>query len=140
MNAGKWIFVAFVFFAGFIATLVTICVRQDISLVSKDYYKNELAYSEQITQINNTNTLTEKPLMKIVGDSLVVRFPRSATPSSGELLLFCPSDERGDKTFEIKNTIEQRFMVSGLNHGMYKARLSWTAGSTQFFQEQIINL
>jgi hypothetical protein len=39
MNWGKWIIVSFVLFAGFIGTLVTVCVRQDISLVSKDYYK-----------------------------------------------------------------------------------------------------
>lgn len=140
MNAGKWIFVTFVLFAGFIATLVTICVRQDISLVSKDYYKNELAYGEQVRQINNANALTEKPSMKVVGDSLVVRFPSSAVPSRGNLLLFCPSDERGDKTFELTKTREQRFPLSNLNRGMYKARLSWSNGDTKFFQEQIINL
>ena len=47
MNFGKWIVVAFVFFSLFIGTLVTVCVRQDISLVSTDYYKEELIYQDQ---------------------------------------------------------------------------------------------
>ena len=61
MDFGKWIVVAFVLFAVFIGTLVTVCVRQDISLVSKEYYKEELAYQDQIVRIANTEKLGLKP-------------------------------------------------------------------------------
>ena len=57
--------VAFVFFALFIGTLVTICVRQDITLVTKEYYKEELAYQEQIDRMNNVNNLGEVPEISI---------------------------------------------------------------------------
>ena len=53
MNWGKWIIVSFVLFAAFIGILVVICVRQDISLVSKNYYQEELAYQQQIDRMNN---------------------------------------------------------------------------------------
>jgi hypothetical protein len=41
----------FILFAAFIGTLVTVCLRQDISLVSKDYYKEELQYENQLTRL-----------------------------------------------------------------------------------------
>ena len=59
MNWGKSIILAFVLFAGFIATLVVVCVREDISLVSKDYYKEELLYQDQIQRLNNASQLKE---------------------------------------------------------------------------------
>jgi len=64
MNIGKWIVVAFVLFAAFIGTLVVVCVRQDVSLVSRDYYRQELAYQNQIQRLNNTAALLEKPVIR----------------------------------------------------------------------------
>ena len=51
MNWGKSIVLSFVLFAAFIVTLVTVCLRQDISLVSKEYYKEELQYENQLTRL-----------------------------------------------------------------------------------------
>jgi hypothetical protein len=42
MSWGKWIVVSFLLFAGFIATLVTICMKEDVGLVSSSYYDEEL--------------------------------------------------------------------------------------------------
>ena len=44
MNWGKSIVLAFVLFAVFIGVLVAVCVREDISLVSRNYYNEELDY------------------------------------------------------------------------------------------------
>ena len=48
MNWGKSIVLSFILFAAFIGTLVTVCIRQDISLVSKDYYEEELQYDKSV--------------------------------------------------------------------------------------------
>jgi hypothetical protein len=125
MNFGKWIVVAYVFFGVFIGTLVTVCVKQDVNLVSKNYYNDELGYADQITRINNARAL--------VNNLNVVK---------GEMKLFCPSDPKSDKVFTLSLNTDnsQSFEINDAKSGMYKARLLWTMGGKEYFVEEIINI
>lgn len=141
MNWGKWIVVAFVFFAGFIATLVTVCVRQDISLVSSSYYQEELVYQQQIERTENALNLAEKPVIRVAERGVVeVGFRQQA--ERGRLKLFCPSNAAMDRAFDIGSSADslRRFDVQGLQRGMYRAKLEWTTQGKEFYIEQIINL
>ena len=143
MNFGKWIVVSFILFAIFIGTLVTVCVREDVNLVSKDYYKEELAYQDQIDRLNNTAKLQQKPVVKIIGNNMLqVDFMQTEEIQNGELKLFCPSNPKMDKNFKlnISNEGSQLIELSGLQRGMYKAKLSWTMNSKKFYLEEIINI
>ena len=139
MNFGKWIVVAFVLFAVFIGTLVTVCIKQDINLVSKDYYKDELAYQDQIKRISNTKALINKPTINKIKDGHVeVSFAQSI--DKGQLKLFCPSDQKMDRSFDIKHSTDnkQLFDVGGLKSGMYRAKLFWAKNGEEYFLEKII--
>jgi hypothetical protein len=141
MNWGKWIVVAFVFFAVFIATLVTVCMREDISLVSSSYYQEELAYQEQIERTTNALNLVEKPVIRVAKPGVVeVGFQGAA--EHGKLRLFCPSNAAMDRAFDIGSSGDslRHFDVQGLQRGMYRAKLEWTAQGKEFYIEQIINL
>jgi hypothetical protein len=141
MNWGKWIIVSFVLFTAFIATLVTVCVREDISLVSKDYYKEELAYQDQIGRIQNASVLLKKPVIKVINKmTLQVEFDRFTEIENGELRLFRPSDAAMDKKFLLKasSTSTQQFSTENLDKGMYRARMVWTMGGEEFFIEEVI--
>lgn len=142
MNWGKSIIVAFILFAAFIGTLVTICVRQDIHLVTKDYYREELAYQRQIDRMSHTAMLTDKPSIKVEGDLLNVAYTDLSRIQYGELRLFRPSDSRMDKLFELRKSTEasQYFSTAGMHKGMYRARLQWTLNGEEFFMEQVIYL
>jgi hypothetical protein len=142
MNWGKSIIVAFVLFAAFIGTLVTVCVRQDVHLVTKEYYKEELDYQRQIDRMAHTALLKEKPSIKVEGALLSIAYPDFARLESGRLKLFRPSDSRMDKMFELKKSDEtaQYFSTAGMNKGMYRARLQWTMDGEEFFLEQVIYL
>lgn len=141
MNVGKWIVVAFILFAGFIATLVTVCMRQDISLVSGDYYKQELAYQQQIDRASNTATLKKKPVVQVNQQSVQITFDSSLNVEQGEVKLFCPSDSQMDRTFKLTPARQQfTYDVSGLKHGMYRVKLFWTMTGKEYYQEEIINL
>jgi hypothetical protein len=130
MNWGKWIVVSFVLFAGFIATLVTVCVRQDISLVSKDYYQEELVYQDQIGRIENASLLAKRPSIKIIDkNTLEISFDQFDKIEKGELQLFRPSDAAMDKKF---------FSTDSMQKGMYRARMMWTMGEKEFFIEEVI--
>lgn len=140
MNWGKWIIVAFVLFAGFIATLVTVCMRQDVNLVSKDYYKEELAYQSQIVRISNARGLEVKPEIKIAGDFLEISFAGLNELNQGEVKLFRPSSADMDRTFELKNNSgnTQRFNISEIQTGMYKVKMTWTMGGKEYYIENIV--
>lgn len=142
MNWGKSIVVAFVLFGAFIGTLVAICVRQEVHLVTKDYYKEELDYQRQIDRIAHTAMLTRKPAIKVEGNVLRVVYSDFSRVQKGMLELFRPSDSRMDKLFELKRTSElsQLFSTAGMRKGMYRARLRWTMNGEEFFLEQIVNL
>lgn len=140
MNFGKWIVVAFILFAAFIATLVTICVRQDISLVSKDYYKEELGYQDQLHRLNNTAALNDKPVIKVTGHTLQIEFDQFSKIENGELKLFCPSNAKMDRTFSVAASGETTrvFNVNAMQKGMYRAKLFWKMNGKEFYQEEVI--
>ena len=143
MNWGKSIILAFILFAGFIAALVTVCVRQDISLVTKDYYKEELAYQQQIDRITNSANLLTKPVIVLENKKLLkISFSDFSRVDKGTLKLFRPSDPAMDKQFEIKNSTgtAQYFSVEGLQTGMYRARVQWTMDGKEFYFEEIVQL
>jgi len=141
MDWGKWIVVAFVFFAVFIATLVTVCVRQDVSLVSSTYYQEELAYQQQIERTTNALSLTAKPVIRVAQPG-VIEVGIQHPPDRGKLQLFCPSNAAMDRAFDIGGCTDSllRFNVQGLQRGMYRAKLQWTVQDKEFYIEQVINL
>jgi hypothetical protein len=142
MNFGKWIVVAFVLFAAFIATLVTVCVRQDIPLVTKEYYEEELVYQEQISRIENANQLAEKPLISVDGHSLKVEYTRLPEMEKAELKLFRPSDPELDQKFELTPSSEtsQQFAIANPVPGLYRARLRWEQSGKEYYMEKIVIL
>ena len=141
MNWGKWIIVSFILFAAFIGTLVAVCVRQDVSLVSKDYYKEELQYEKQLERLNNVAKLESKPVITVLETgSIQIAFDGFSNMEKGELKLFRPSDEGRDKTFALTNASgsTQEFSTKDLNPGMYRAKLQWTTNGKEFYLEQVI--
>ena len=143
MNWGNSIILAFLLFAAFIATLVTICMRQDVSLVTSEYYEEELDYQAQIDRIAHTTTLSEKPSIQVEsGDIIKVHYADFHSIQRGELHLFRPSDPKMDKEFDLRRSAEglQYFSTAGMERGMYRARMTWTLHGQEFYIEHVINL
>lgn len=140
MNFGNWIVVAFILFAVFIGTLVTVCVREDVDLVSKDYYQQELQYQVQIQRLNNTSDLKEKPELKIVDQRLQVTYNQWGDIDNGELKLFCPSNPKMDRNFPLERSGNpvQSFEVESLQKGMYRAKLTWEMNGKEFYIEEVV--
>lgn len=142
MNWGNWIVVAFVLFAGFIATLVTICVKQDISLVSKSYYKEEGAYQARLVAANNASSLQHKPVIRMSsGYLLSVKYDQLNAIEKGEIVVFSPSTESRDRRFVLQHSADsiQMFDLSTIARGMYRAKLSWTMDGREYYMEEIIH-
>ena len=141
MNWGKSIILAFVLFGAFIATLVTVCVRQDVSLVSKDYYQEELAYQQQMERQQNAGDLEHKPEISVQHNQVQIAFDQFGDIKNAELFLFCPANANLDKKIKVESSQQavQTIPVT-LVPGMYKARFTWTMNEKDFYIEKIIQL
>lgn len=140
LNWGSWIVLSFVLFTLFIGALVTICVRQDIGLVSPDYYRQELDYQKQIERKQNAEGLHTRPQFAVIKNQLTVSYSNFKQVKVGELKLLRPSDARLDQTFNIQSTDDgiQTFDISTQQHGMYKVSLTWTMSGKEYFVEETI--
>jgi hypothetical protein len=140
MSWSKGILAAFVFFALFIITLVVICVRQEVNLVSNDYYQEELAYQQQIERMRNASMLHRKPVISVEDNFVQIDSLDFNLIENGRLDLFCPSNVRFDKSFALSKSALQKFELGTAKKGLYKARLSWTKNGKEFFIEQPITI
>jgi hypothetical protein len=142
MNWGNWIVVSFILFASFIGTLVFVGVREDISLVATDYYKQELDYQQQIDRSKNAQGLINKPEIAVVNNVLQISFKEFNRVQKGELKLFRPSNEASDLTFVLKASADSvlTFDVDRQEKGMYKAQMKWSMDEKEYYVEETIYL
>jgi hypothetical protein len=133
MNWGKSIVLVFIGFALFIGVLVTVCVRQQVSLVSKDYYQEELNYQQQIDELNNAAALQSKPVIFVDRKHIQV-----SGIQNGELNLLRPSDSRFDASFVVDSI--KTFDLSKYPSGRYNASLRWEMDGKRYLVREPINL
>jgi hypothetical protein len=139
MNFGRWVLVSFIFFGCFMAALVTVCLREDVGLVSKNYYSEELVHQQKMDQVKNTSELSLQPKISVDGNLLKVDFQGVGKIEKGQLVLLRPSDSSKDQKFEItsKNG-EQVFQLPENGKGLYRAGLKWTMGDKEYYLEKLI--
>lgn len=142
MSWGKGVTISFIAFAVFIGALVTVCVREDISLVSKNYYDEELRYQEQIDRLNNAAALIKRPLILIRDGHLEVQYGAFAALEEGELILTRPSDARYDAKFAVRTGSDsvRVFNLSMYPAGRYNTSLRWKMKGKEFLVQESINL
>lgn len=133
---------SFVLFALLMATLVTVCVREDVNLVSRNYYQEELKHGEKMIRIKNTTALAELPSFQFEEGVLKVSFAQWSSVESGKLNMIRPSDERLDLHFDVKGSNEkwQSFPVKIWEPGLYRVNLTWTMDGKEYFYEKMLVL
>lgn len=139
MNYGKSIVVAFLLFALFIGILVTVCLRQEVSLVTPDYYKEELAHGEKMAAIANARLLASRPEIFLGTDGARVRYENFSQVQSGSLKILRPGNQRLDHLFPFQSTGEKelQFDVDDYTPGLYRIQLKWKMDGKDYMIEQI---
>lgn len=133
MNWGRSIVLVFIGFTVFIGVLVTVCVKQNISLVSKDYYAEELNYQKEIDELKNYASMGEKPILTVRNKQIEI----SGIPR-GELKLVRPSDARFDAKFNID--ANKSFNLSEYPSGKYNVTVRWQADGKNYQMRESITL
>jgi len=140
MNFGKWIVVAFISFALYITVLVVICMRQDLNLVSKDYYRDELRYQQKLDKANNANHLDHLPTIAIENGLARISFGKNQHIQNGRLRIERPSNEKLDRNFSLSpDQSTQEFNLGNWKPGLYRASVTWSMNDKEYyFEKQII--
>jgi len=140
MNWGKRIVIVFVLFIGLIATLVTISMRQDVSLVAKDYYVQEIAYQDQIERIQNKNDMNIQPRLE-QKDGLIVLTIKDLD-LQGEIHFFRPSNAKLDKKYTLKlnESGEQLFSATDFEKGLWRVKINWNNKGKEYYSEHSVVL
>lgn len=140
MNWGTRIVIAFACFIGVIATLVTISMRQDVSLVAKDYYVQEIAYQDQIDRIENKNRMEIQPSIEI--KSGVVELSIKKSELEGTIHFFRPSDAKLDKKYVIQldQNGTQAFKAADFEKGLWKVKINFTSEGKEYYSEHSLVL
>ncbi|MCU0368195.1 MAG: FixH family protein [Cyclobacteriaceae bacterium] len=138
----KWIVAAFVVFALFMGALVFISLREDVNLVSENYYAEELKHQDKIDQQNNANQLAEQPQLSFVDNAIKVSFPYFSSIEKGQLHVLRPSNNLLDQTFELSamEGDSQLFELKVWEKGLYRVSLTWTMEGKEYYFEKLMVL
>ncbi|MCB0515283.1 MAG: FixH family protein [Chitinophagales bacterium] len=135
-----------VFFGGFIAMilfLVVASVREDFTLVTDDYYAQEIAYQQHIDRVQNTRTL-ETPFeynFDKAKQILYFQFPTLATAPQGDIYFYRPSDASLDFKVPIAApNFEQQISTKELQIGYWQVKVTWSQGETPYYYELKLTL
>lgn len=141
MNWGYKIIAVYVVFVAGMLFLAFKSSRQNIELVTEDYYAKELVYQQKIDESKHTASLSSPVEIKQTGHELTIHFPKdfAAKKITGELTVYCPSDEKKD--------LLQQFVVTdsalviklpASYHGLHYVKISWGAEEVKYYFEQRI--
>lgn len=142
-NWGKSIFLFYGLFVAGILSMVAFYMGQDVDLVSKEYYNDEIKYQERIEKLKRTSALNEKVEFRALDEKVAVLFPKAIKENvSGEIFFFRPSDRKYDfrLPLNINSNSVQLINFHGKRKGLWKIEMNWKKGNTEYLNEEIINI
>ena len=139
---GAGLVVAFVLFAVLIIAMVVISMRQNIDLVSEDYYDRELRHEEQVQKSRRTSALGDSLKVETSQQSVTVRFPGeyARMHPEGMVTFYRPSDKTKDfsRPLELDSTGTLHVSLAGMDPGIWKLKLEWTWSGTEYYREETV--
>ncbi|HAS39983.1 MAG TPA: hypothetical protein DCS93_05860 [Microscillaceae bacterium] len=132
-----------VVFVSFIMFLVVKAMRQDdIHLVAKDYYKQEIEYQNEINKLRNVQNLKESFNLEYVAEHQMfrVKFPKSVT--KGEIMFFRPSDARKDFKIPVEAGQDGVQLIPmkdrKMDKGFWRLKIDWQDAQKKYYVEKRI--
>ncbi|NEM98912.1 FixH family protein [Pontibacter burrus] len=132
-------------FMAYIAMFVYKAMNQDVDLVSKDYYEQEIKYQDQIERVRRTQALGDVMLnYRAEEKSILLQLPATyqGMNVTGTVTLFRPSDDKLDKQIPLQLGRDQSQLleVGDLESGLWKVRVKFSANNEDYYTEKTIQL
>jgi len=127
-----------------IGTLVWKCTHTKIDLVTEDYYAQELVFQRKLDAGNATAGLTQKPVMSLTPEAIMIFFPQefSGKNIQADLQLYNPANSALDKVFTNLQAEEGKLRIerNELPAVAYTGKLTWKCEGKTYYQEAALNL
>ena len=142
INWGVGIVITIVCFMGFIMFFVikmSTDTKYDHDLVTEEYYKEELAYQDQIDAQQNSAHLDENIQVEVSAEGIQILFPSEKIDIEGKVNLYRPSNKKLDLEIPV-NLENQQMMIPAekLVEGKYKLSIHWKwNGTTYLFKKDL---
>jgi nitrogen fixation protein FixH len=130
----------FVLFITGVVTWVVYATHHQDQLIRPDYYEHEIRYQQHIDTVARTAALRSGVQIHydLGNRTVTLALPARAAKMTGTIQLYRPSDSKLDKTFPL--TLDehsaQTLSVDGMESGLWKLHLSWSADGTDYYFDQ----
>jgi hypothetical protein len=138
--------IATYFLLAFCGVVTFICwaVHQNVDLVSRDYYRDEILYQQQLNTVNRTRPFQNELLLvyNAAEQKVTLSLPivHARLRPTGTIQLYRPSDARLDRTelLHIGPAGRQEIDASQLLPGLWKIRIKWSVGGEEYFADESV--
>ena len=143
LNWGYKITIFYILFVVGIVYLVVQASRQQVDLVTTDYYSEEVKYQDRIDETKNAQSLSAPIKTTITQGVLTLEFPAelSGKEIKGDVLIYCPSDQKKDLSRNI--VTENNLMKISLpeqNKGFHKIKVKFNADGINYYFEKNLTI
>ncbi|MBK8090389.1 MAG: FixH family protein [Chitinophagaceae bacterium] len=118
--------------------------QSHFDLVSKDYYKDELAYQQVIDGTNLANKLSSGIQVQQQNDQISIQFPQEMKQkkAEGTIFFYCSADSGKDKKINIQLSEEavQIIPAKDILPGKYVLKINWKTDNQNYYNEQPVSI
>ena len=143
MNWGKKIAIVYTLFAVGMVGMVIWSTKFDVNLVTENYYEKEMDHDAKMQAVANSSKLATPLDIKYTPaeGKISLGFPGDFTEVSGKVLLYCISDRKQDKEFDI-DVFDglQELDVKGFKPGRWTVKVDWNSDGTRYYDEKNVLL
>lgn len=140
MNWGNRLLLVFAVFGGGMSYMVYRCMQTPVDLVSKDYYKEELAYQQVIDGTRRANGLSGPVRIDTAADGVRVVLPAEMRNRmvTGQVRFYCPADASRDRKMVLNMDVEGGQVIprEAILAGQYTVSVSWETGGVGYYSQQ----
>ncbi len=144
MNWGNRLLLVFAVFASLMMYMVYQCMHTSVNLVSKEYYKDEIAYQTVIDGSNNANALATSTTIVQNQHSVQIQLPKEMSGKlvNGTVFFYCPSNSENDQHFALQTNEQgmQEIDKNKLKKGNYTVKIDWVGEGHHYYSEQPFRL
>jgi hypothetical protein len=119
-----------------------IFMKQDVDLVTDNYYEKTLVYQDQIDIQKRTVELNDEVSLKFENSLLNISFPKSYSEdvNDGKLFFYRPSDSKKDFNVPLQLDAEgnQVLSTSKIIKGFWKIGISWNMNEQEYQTQKSI--
>jgi len=142
MNWGNKLLLTFIVFGCGIFYLVYRSMKVETDLVSKEYYKDEIAYQQVIDGANSASQLRSNAQVVLQGDKIILQLPDEMKNEkvSGKAWFYCAADAKKDKHLSLQVNADAMQLIekSFLAPGNYTVKLNWESNQKQYYSERTL--